>query len=95
MVKSYGLANQKLLYIQIILNVEKFGGQKLKRFKEWLVNTDPGWLFPGTNDSHCDRIHSSLTAVRCFDKSYVGKQPVAWKKILCEVQVKRTPGKHG
>ena len=31
-----------------------------------------------TDDSHCDRIHSSLTAVRCFDNGYAGKQPVAW-----------------
>ena len=32
------------------------------------------------SDIHCDRIHSFLTAVRCFDKSYVGKQPVARKE---------------
>ena len=32
----------------------------------------------------------SLTTVHCFDNSYVGKQPVAWKDI---VLVKRTPGK--
>ena len=25
------------------------------------------------DDSHCDRIHSSLTAVHCFDNGYVGK----------------------
>ena len=29
-------------------------------------------------------IHSSLTAVRCFDKGYVGKQPVAWKEYCSE-----------
>ena len=29
-------------------------------------------FFPGIDDSHCDRIHSSLTAVHCFDYS-VGK----------------------
>ena len=27
-----------------------------------------------------DRIHSSLTAVHCFNNGYVGKQPVAWKE---------------
>ena len=27
---------------------------------------------------------------RCFDNGYVGKQPLAWKKILCGVLVKRT-----
>ena len=33
------------------------------------------------DDSNCDRIHSSLTAIRCFDNGYVGKQPVARKKV--------------
>ena len=32
------------------------------------------------NDSHCDRIHSSLTAVHYFDNGYVEKQPVAKNK---------------
>ena len=31
------------------------------------------------NDRYCDRIHSSRTAVHCFDDGYVGKQPVVWK----------------
>ena len=39
------------------------------------------WLgpifFPRIDDSHCYRIHSSLTAVHYFDNGYVGKQPVA------------------
>ena len=34
----------------------------------------PPIFFPRIADSHCDRIHSSLTAVRCFDNGYVGKQ---------------------
>ena len=34
--------------------------------------------------SHCDRIHSSLTAVRCFDNDYVGKQPVARREYCSE-----------
>ena len=37
-------------------------------------------LFPRINDSLCDRIHFSLTAVHCFNSGYVEKQPVAWKK---------------
>ena len=37
-------------------------------------------FFPRTDDSHCDRIHSSLTAVHCFNNCYVGEQPLAWKK---------------
>ena len=47
---------------------------------------DPGWpiFFMRTDDSHCDIIHSSLTAVRCFDDGYVGKHPVAWKEYCVE-----------
>ena len=37
-------------------------------------------FFLRIDDSYCDRIHSSLTAVCCFDNGYVGKQPVAWKE---------------
>ena len=36
------------------------------------------------DDSNYDTIHSSLTAVRCFDNSLVGKQPVAWKEYCAE-----------
>ena len=36
-----GLANQKLCYIQMLLNTEKSVKQDLKRSKEWLVKTDP------------------------------------------------------
>ena len=34
-------------------------------------------FLPRINDSHCDMIHSPLTAILCFDDGYVGKQPVA------------------
>ena len=44
----------------------------------------PKFFFPRIDDSHCDRIHSSLTTVRCFDNGYVGKQPVAWKEYCVE-----------
>ena len=40
------------------------------------------------DDSHCDRIHFYLTAVRCFDNGYVGKQPVAWKEYCVEYWLK-------
>ena len=36
------------------------------------------------NNSHCDRIRSSRTAVCCFDNGHVGKQPVAWKEYCAE-----------
>ena len=40
------------------------------------------------DDSHCDRIHSSLTAVRYFDNGYVGKQPVPWKEYCVDYWLK-------
>ena len=42
MAKPYGLANQKLGYIQMFLNIEKSGQQDKERCTEWLVNMDPG-----------------------------------------------------
>ena len=45
-------------------------------------------FFPRTDDSHCDKIYSSLTAVRCFDDGYVGKQPVVWKEYCTEYWLK-------
>ena len=41
-------------------------------------------FFPRIDDSHCDRIHSSLTAVCCFYNGYMGKQPVTWKEYCTE-----------
>ena len=41
-------------------------------------------FFPRIEDSHCDRMHSSLTSVHCFDNGNVGKQPVAWKECCVE-----------
>ena len=46
-------------------------------------------LWPGIDDSHGDRIHTSLTTVLCFDNGYVGKQPVAWKGYCAEYWLKR------
>ena len=48
-----------------------------------------------TDDSQCDRIHSSLTPVHCFKDGYVGKQPVAKKEYCGEYWYYRQPGKHG
>ena len=52
-------------------------------------------FFLRIDDSHCIRIHSSLTAVHCFQDGYVRKQPVAWKEYCAEVLVKITQQKHG
>ena len=46
-------------------------------------------FFPRINDSHCDRIHSSLTIVHCFDNGYVEKQAVAWKEYYAEYWLKQ------
>ena len=40
------------------------------------------YFFPKIDDSNCDRIHSSLTAIRCFDNGYAGKHQMAWKGVL-------------
>ena len=45
-------------------------------------------FFPRIDESHCDKVHSSLTAVRCCDNSYVGKQPLAWKEYCAEYWLK-------
>ena len=39
---------------------------------------------------HCYRIHSSLTAVHCFDDGYVRRQPMAWKEYCAGVPVKES-----
>ena len=44
------------------------------------------------DDSHCDRINSSFTAVRCFDNDFMGKQPVAWKEYCAEYWLKELQG---
>ena len=39
--KPYGLANQKMCYIQMLLNIEKSGEWDKERSQERLVNTGP------------------------------------------------------
>ena len=45
-------------------------------------------FFPRIEDSHCNRIHSSLTAVHYFNDNFVGKQPVSWKEYCAEYWLK-------
>ena len=60
------------------------------------LRTGVGWFdpwlgqysFPGLMTSHCDRIHSSLTAVPCSGNGYVVKQPVAWKECCTDYWLK-------
>ena len=44
MAKPNGLANQKLCYIQMPLDIEKSGEQEKEQCKEWLVYMGPGFL---------------------------------------------------
>ena len=54
-----------------------------------LVRSSAGPIFlPRIYDSHCDRIHSSLTSAHCFTDGYVGKQPLAWKEYCAEYWLK-------
>ena len=55
----------------------------------------PPIFFERMDDTHSERIHSSLTAVHCFDNGLHGKAASGLERIFCEVLVKRTPGKHG
>ena len=57
--KPYGLANQKLCYIQMLLNVEKSGEQDQERSEEWLVNTGPDFHTIIHCKSHNDKIFNS------------------------------------
>ena len=41
-------------------------------------------FFPRIDDNHCLGIHSSLSAVNCFDNGYVEKQPVAGIEYCAE-----------
>ena len=45
-------------------------------------------FFPRIDDSHCDRIHSSPTAVHHFDDGYGREKPVAWKEYFEEYRLK-------
>ena len=45
-------------------------------------------FFPRMDDSHCDMIHSSLTAILCFGNGYVGKQPVALREYSAKCWLK-------
>ena len=57
---------------------------------EQVVGLIPCWpiFLPRIDDSHCDRIHSGLTAGRFFDNVHVGKQPGALKEYFAEYWLK-------
>ena len=44
------------------------------------LRTEGHWSDP----HHCNRIHSSLTAVHCFNNDNVGNWPVAWIEYCAE-----------
>ena len=58
--------------------------QDLRTGGRWFDLRARAISFPRIHDSHCDRTHSSLTTVHCFDNVDVGKQPVACKEYCSE-----------
>ena len=44
------------------------------------------------DDSHCNRIHSSLTAIDCLDNGYVGKQQVTLTDYCAEYWLNELQG---
>ena len=64
MAKPYALANQKLCYIQVPLNIEKSGEQDKEKSREWLVNTGPGKSPRSKNEN----LRILLPVVECLIK---------------------------
>ena len=57
--------------------------------RRWLVRSPAGPIFfPRIDDSHCDRIHFSLTTVHFFNNGYAEKKPAAWKGYCAEYRLK-------
>ena len=54
--------------------------QEFRTGGRWFVPRPRPIFFPRIDDSHCDKIRTSFTAVPCFNNGYVGKQPVALKE---------------
>ena len=48
--------------------------QDLRTGGRWFKPPDRPISFPRIDDSHCDMIHSSLTAAHCLDDGYMGKR---------------------
>ena len=65
--------------------------QDLRTGGRWFDPLAQPILFLNIDDSHCDRSHSSLTTVHCFDNGYYGKAACGFEKILYGILVKRTP----
>ena len=87
----------KTLLIRFYLNSELMADSIYHKWPSPIAQSVACWtcslglFFQRIDDSHFDRILSSLTAVRCFDNGYVGKHPVAWKEYCAD----RTPERHG
>ena len=59
-------------------------------FKDRSLVRSPARLifFSRIDGGHCNMISSSLTAVHCFNNSYVGKQPEDWKEYCAQCWLK-------
>ena len=74
-----------------LLNHSPFCDQNLLHYNalaKVCVCVGGGVMITFCDSSSCDRIHSSLTPVSCFDNGYVGKQPVVWKEYCVEYRLK-------
>ena len=45
-------------------------------------------IFPRIDDNNCNRLHSSVTAIHCFDDGFVGKQSLALEEYFAEYWLK-------
>ena len=93
MVKGYNMSeiasNEHFLHFSKAESHSSVGrGADLRTGSCWFDLQARPIFFPRIDDSHCDRIHSCLTAVRCFDNNYLGKQPVAWIEYCVEYWLK-------
>ena len=73
---AYGL-NQAGLHVDVESNSSVV--QDLRTDGRWFKSMALPIFFPRIDDSHYDKMHSSLNAVNCFNDGYDEKQPVAWE----------------
>ena len=65
LVKPYGLANQKLCYFQMFLDIDKYRGQDKECSYEWYVKTDTELLFCQIK-SIADKLKRSIVVMEVY-----------------------------
>ena len=79
---SYGTLTLSATKFQYFQSVEYRTWQR--KVHDLIPRIWPKFFLQRTDDSDCNWIHSSLTAVHCFDDGSVGKQPVVLKEYCVE-----------